>query len=54
MDTTLEPRGFARIPDIKGLAEKVKHILTQYNIRTALKPVRTLANVFLRTHGGCA
>ena len=35
-----------RSGDIKGLAEKVKHILTRYGIRTAFKPVRTLANVF--------
>ena len=39
-------RGFTCIPYIKGLAEKVKHILTRYGIRTAFKPVRTLANVF--------
>ena len=39
-------RGFTCIPYIKGLAEKVKHILTRYGIRTAFKPVRTLANYF--------
>ena len=39
-------RGFTCILYIKGLAEKVKHILTRYGIRTAFKPVRTLANVF--------
>ena len=39
-------RNASETPYIKGLAEKVKHILTRYGIRTAFKPVRTLANVF--------
>ena len=33
-------RGFTCIPYIKGLAEKVKHILTRYGICTAFKPVQ--------------
>ena len=39
-------RGFTCIPYIKGRDEKVKHIFTRYGIRTAFKPVRTMANVF--------
>ena len=46
-DERPEPRkGFATIPYVKGVSERIKKILSKANITTAFKPVRTLGTVF--------
>ena len=46
-DERPEPRkGFATIPYVKGVSERIKKILNKANITTAFKPVRTLGTVF--------
>ena len=41
-----EPKGHTSIPYIKGVSERIKRILSGVNIKTALKPILTLGNVF--------
>ncbi len=41
-----EPKGYTSIPNIKGVSERIKRVLSGANIQTAFKPMLTLANVF--------
>ena len=41
-----EPKGYACIPYVKGISERVNRILTGANIRTAYKPLTTLGGIF--------
>ena len=41
-----EPSGFAVIPYVKGTSEPIKRILGKYNVKTALKPYKTLGQIF--------
>ncbi|XP_078353258.1 uncharacterized protein LOC144638030 [Oculina patagonica] len=40
------PRGYASIPYIKGVSERVRRVLSRENIRTTFKPVKTLGSIF--------
>ena len=40
-----EPKGYACIPYVKGISERVNRILTGANIRTAYKPLTTLGGI---------
>ena len=35
-------KGFTVLPYVKGLGEKIKRILNQYDVNTAFKPVKTI------------
>ena len=45
-DSEAEPSGFAVIPYVKGTSEPIKRILGKYNVKTALKPYKTLGQIF--------
>ena len=40
------PRGYASIPYIKGVSERVRRVLSRENVRTTFKPVKTLGSIF--------
>lgn len=40
------PKGFAVIPYVKGVSERVQRILRKADIKTAFKPLLTLCNIF--------
>ncbi len=40
------PRGYASIPYVKGVSERVRHVLSRENIRSTFKPVKTLDSIF--------
>ena len=40
-----DPAGLAVVPDVQGISDRVKRTLQQFNIKTASKPIRTLASV---------
>ena len=41
-----DPAGLAVVPYVQGVSDRVKRTLQHFNIRTAFKPIRTLASVF--------
>ena len=41
-----DPAGLAVVPIVQGVLDRVKRTLQHFNIRTAFKPIRTLASVF--------
>ena len=41
-----DPAGLAVVPYVQGISDRVKRTLQQFNIKTAFKPIRTLASVF--------
>ena len=41
-----DPPGLAMVPYVQGISDRVKRTLQQFNIKTAFKPIRTLASVF--------
>ena len=41
-----DPVGLAVVPYVKGVSDRVKRTLQQFNIKTAFKPIRTLASAF--------
>ena len=41
-----DPAGLAVVPYVQGVSDRVKRTLEHFNIRTAFKPIRTLASVF--------
>ena len=41
-----DPAGLAVVPYIQGISDRVKCTLQQFNIKTAFKPICTLASVF--------
>ena len=41
-----DPAGLAMVPYVQGVSDKVKRTLQHFNIKTAFKPIRTLASVF--------
>ena len=41
-----DPAGLAVVPYVQGISDRVKRTLQHFNIRTAFKPIRTLASVF--------
>ena len=41
-----DPAGLAVVPYVQGVSDRVKRTLQHFNIRTAFKPIRTLAFVF--------
>ena len=41
-----DPPGLAVIPYVQGVSDRVQRILQHFNIKTAFKPIRTLASVF--------
>ena len=40
------PRGYASIPYVKGVSERVRRVLNKENIKTTFKPVKTLGSIF--------
>ena len=40
------PKGYTKIPYIKGVSERIKRILSGVNIQTAFKPMLMLVKVF--------
>ena len=40
------PKGYASIPYIKGVSERVRRVLSRENVRTTFKPVKTLGSIF--------
>ena len=40
------PRGYASIPHVKGVFERVRRVLNKENIKTTFKPVKTLGSIF--------
>ena len=47
-DNKTKPSCFAVIPYVKGSSEPIKRILGKCNVKTALKPYRTLGQIFLK------
>ena len=45
-DTDTRPKTFATLPYVKGVSEQVKNVLNKANIKTAFKPILTLAHYF--------
>ena len=41
-----DPAGLAVVPYVQGISDRVKRTLQQFNIKTAFKPMQTLASVF--------
>ena len=41
-----DPAGLAVVPYVQGISDRVKRTLQQFNIKTAFKPICTLASVF--------
>jgi hypothetical protein len=46
LTSVAEPKGYACIPYVKGISERVNRILTGANIRTAYKPSTTFGGIF--------
>ena len=44
-----DPAGLVVVPYVQGISDRVKRTLQQFNIKTAIKPIRTLASVFKTT-----
>ena len=49
--TQERPLGFAVLPYVKGVFDRVGRILQKFRIRTAFKPVRTLGHVYRKPKG---
>ena len=45
--------GFAVLPYVKGVFERIKRTLKRANIRTAFKPLETLSKNILKTERSC-
>ena len=43
-----EVKGYATLPYVKGVSERVQRILQQHNIKTTLKPVKSLRQILSR------
>jgi hypothetical protein len=41
-------KGYAIVPYIRGVTEPIKRILSNYNIKVALKPYLTLGHIFAK------
>ena len=41
-----DPAGLAVVPYVQGVSDRVKRTLQRFNIKTAFKPIHTLASVF--------
>ena len=41
-----DPSGLAVVPYVQGISDRVKRTLQRFDIKTAFKPIRTLASVF--------
>ena len=46
-----DPAGLAVVPYVQGISDRVKRTLQQFNVKTAFKPIRTLASVLKKTEG---
>ena len=44
--------GFATVPYIRGVSDKVKRILQDHNVKVAFKPAQKLGDVMLKTKDG--
>ena len=45
-DADGRPKTFATLPYVKGVSEQVRNVLNKVNIKTAFKPIKTLAHYF--------
>ena len=45
-DTDMRPKTFATLPYVKGVPEQVRNVLNKAKIKTAFKPIKTLAHYF--------